>query len=289
MFRALRSIGSTALCVILAGSLASCATTEEMAELRKQVERAESTAAEARAMAADTKAMAADTKARVERAEAERAAAERAAAERAAAERAAAEKAAAEAKEMWERAAAERVAAERAAEERAAAGRQKSPLAAPAPAPWGGQALYEQALDLDSEGQHSDAARMYGRAARSGSGRAALRLAESYEARQDAASRRWYNVARILGEDVPSSKIGPPAPGESLYEEALTLETRGRGPDAVRVYVRAARSGNGMAALRLGEIYDAGIAGVSRDYAESLKWYNAARVLGEDLPLARTR
>ena len=43
------------------------------------------------------------------------------------------------------------------------------------------------------------------------------------------------------------------------------------------------------AAKRLGEIYDKGIAGVSRDYAESLKWYNAARVLGEEVPLAKGR
>jgi TPR repeat protein len=57
----------------------------------------------------------------------------------------------------------------------------------------------------------------------------------------------------------------------------------------VKLYVRAARSGNGRAAKRLGEIYDKGIAGVSRDYPQSLKWYNAARVLGEQVPLAKTR
>ena len=48
-------------------------------------------------------------------------------------------------------------------------------------------------------------------------------------------------------------------------------------------------SGNGKAAKRLGDIYDKGLAGVSRDYAESLKWYNAARVLGEDVPMAKSR
>jgi TPR repeat protein len=59
--------------------------------------------------------------------------------------------------------------------------------------------------------------------------------------------------------------------------------------EAVAMYVRAARARSGMAALRLGEIYDKGIPGVSRDYAESLKWYNAARVPGEDVPMAKTR
>jgi len=69
----------------------------------------------------------------------------------------------------------------------------------------------------------------------------------------------------------------------------MALEQQGKGNDAVKIYVRAARSGNGKAAKRLGEIYDKGLAGVSRDYAESLKWYNAARVLGEDVPMAKSR
>jgi serine/threonine-protein kinase len=80
-----------------------------------------------------------------------------------------------------------------------------------------------------------------------------------------------------------------PAGGEALYQQGEALEQEGKGRDAVKVYVRAARSGNGKAAKRLGEIYDKGIAGVSRDYAESLKWYNAARVLGEDVPMAKSR
>jgi eukaryotic-like serine/threonine-protein kinase len=77
--------------------------------------------------------------------------------------------------------------------------------------------------------------------------------------------------------------------GQALFDQALALEQQGKGTDAVKLYVRAARSGNGKAAKRLGEIYDKGIAGVSRDYAESLKWYNAARVLGEEVPLAKGR
>ena len=49
----------------------------------------------------------------------------------------------------------------------------------------------------------------------------------------------------------------------------MALEQQGKGGDAVKLYVRAARSGNGKAAKRLGQIYDKGIAGISRDYAES--------------------
>jgi TPR repeat protein len=80
-----------------------------------------------------------------------------------------------------------------------------------------------------------------------------------------------------------------PAGGEALFQQAMALEGEGKGNDAVKVYVRAARTGSGKAAKRLGEIYDKGLAGVPRDYAESLKWYNAARVLGEDVPMAKSR
>jgi TPR repeat protein len=55
------------------------------------------------------------------------------------------------------------------------------------------------------------------------------------------------------------------------------------------MYTQAARSGSGKAAKRLGEIFDKGLIGIQRDYAESLKWYNAARVLGEDVPMAKSR
>jgi serine/threonine protein kinase len=81
----------------------------------------------------------------------------------------------------------------------------------------------------------------------------------------------------------------PAAPGgEVLYKQAIALELQGKGNDAVKLYVRAARSGNGKAAKRLGEIYDKGVAGVPRNHAQSLKWYNAARVLGEQVPLSKT-
>jgi TPR repeat protein len=82
----------------------------------------------------------------------------------------------------------------------------------------------------------------------------------------------------------PKVALAAPTPPPSLYEQAEALEREGKGPEAVRMYLRAARAGSGKAAKRLGEIYDKGIAGVARDYAESLKWLNAARVLGEDVP-----
>jgi len=69
----------------------------------------------------------------------------------------------------------------------------------------------------------------------------------------------------------------------------MSLEQEGKGRDAVKMYTQAARSGSGKAAKRLGEIFDKGLIGIQRDYAESLKWYNAARVLSEDVPMAKSR
>jgi TPR repeat protein len=73
--------------------------------------------------------------------------------------------------------------------------------------------------------------------------------------------------------------------GRALYEQAVSAERSGNMSKAIELYVRAARAGNGKSAARLAEIYDKGAPGVSRDYAESLKWHNAARTLGDGPPL----
>jgi hypothetical protein len=75
----------------------------------------------------------------------------------------------------------------------------------------------------------------------------------------------------------------------TLYEQALAMEQGGNAKDAVRIYRRAARAGSGKAAKRLGEIFDRGAEGVSRDYAESLQWYETARQLGEPVETAGLR
>lgn len=67
------------------------------------------------------------------------------------------------------------------------------------------------------------------------------------------------------------------------------MESGGNAKDAIRIYRRAARAGSGKAALRLGEIFDKGAPGVSRDYAESLQWYETARQLGEQVETAKAR
>ena len=94
--------------------------------------------------------------------------------------------------------------------------------------------------------------------------------------------------SRLAALEQERSRQAAPS-AAALYEQAQELELKGKSREAVKLYAQAARSGNGKAALRLSEIYDKGLIGVSRDYAESLKWGNAARVLGEDVPLPKSR
>jgi TPR repeat protein len=68
--------------------------------------------------------------------------------------------------------------------------------------------------------------------------------------------------------------------GASGFQVAQGLEGEGKGKEAVKAYITAARGGSCESAKRLGDIYDKGLIGVSRDYAESLKWYGFARALG---------
>src|SRR5687768_8361221 len=113
------------------------------------------------------------------------------------------------------------------------------------------------------------------------------RIAAAEKAAAEAAARAA--AAEKLAAEKAKIAAAAPAGGAALFDQASALEQEGKGNDAVKLYVRSARSGNGKAAKRLGEIYDKGLAGVSRDYAESLKWYNAARVLGEEVPMAKSR
>jgi eukaryotic-like serine/threonine-protein kinase len=182
--------------------------------------------------------------------------------------RAAQEKSAVSDKARAEKLAAEKAAAERAAAERAAADKAQAAKLAQE------RAAAEKAI--------ADAKALTERAA-------AERAAAEKAAAEARALSEKAAAERAAAEKAKTTVATAPQGGEALFEQATALEQQGKGTDAVKVYVRAARSGNGKAAKRLGEIYDKGIAGVSRDYAESLKWYNAARVLGEDVPMAKSR
>jgi serine/threonine-protein kinase len=113
-------------------------------------------------------------------------------------------------------------------------------------------------------------------------------IADARAAAERAAAERL--AAEKAAADARASRVASaPTSGDALFSQAAALEQEGKGRDAVKMYTQAARSGNGKAAKRLGEIFDKGLIGIQRDYAESLKWYNAARVLGEDVPMAKSR
>jgi len=117
---------------------------------------------------------------------------------------------------------------------------------------------------------------------------AAERIAAAEKAAQEkiaAAEKAAAERAQVASAATGSAAA--PSSGDQLFSQAAALERDGKGAEAVRTYTRAARSGSGKAAKRLGEIYDKGVPGVSRDYAESLKWYNTARALGEEVKDAR--
>ncbi len=114
-------------------------------------------------------------------------------------------------------------------------------------------------------------------------------IAEAKAAAEKAAAERVAAEKAAAEAKARAQVAVAPSSGDTLFSQAASLEQEGKGRDAVKMYTQAARSGSGKAAKRLGEIYDKGLVGISRDYAESLKWYNAARVLGEDVPMAKSR
>jgi len=60
----------------------------------------------------------------------------------------------------------------------------------------------------------------------------------------------------------------------ALYERAQAAEKRGANAEAVDLYKQAGRRGSDFARMRLGEIYDKGQLGESKDFAESVKWWS---------------
>ncbi|HEY3076875.1 MAG TPA: protein kinase [Burkholderiales bacterium] len=88
-------------------------------------------------------------------------------------------------------------------------------------------------------------------------------------------------AAERAAKQAPAPQAGGAAPATGGgFQVAQGLEGEGKGKEAVKAYIAAARGGSCESAKRLGDIYDKGLIGVSRDYAESLKWYGFARALG---------
>lgn len=86
-----------------------------------------------------------------------------------------------------------------------------------------------------------------------------------------------------------AARPGPAAPlgreeAAKRYREGLALERRGDVHGALKAFLEAGESGNGLAQRKLGEIYDKGNAAVPRDYETALKWYQRAREQGVPIP-----
>jgi serine/threonine protein kinase len=115
----------------------------------------------------------------------------------------------------------------------------------------------------------------------------AKREAAEAKASEQAERERLATLERDRQRQQPSGAT--PGGGLSL-QSAQALEGEGKSKEAVKAYISAARGGSCDAAKRLGDIYDKGLIGVSRDYAEALKWYNFARTLGTcDVPAPKNR
>jgi len=96
------------------------------------------------------------------------------------------------------------------------------------------------------------------------------------------------DAAATATDTATPTASAPVLPTADMFLQAQSMESSDpRG--AVKIYRSLARNGNGKAAKRLGEIYDKGITGISRDYAESLQWYEVARKAGEKVEVQSGR
>jgi TPR repeat protein len=161
-------------------------------------------------------------------------------------------------------------------------------------------ATFEALYARESRDNGRDTVKGYVDMARSGNCAAAKRLGEIYDhgllgiSRDYAESLKWYLLAQKLDCSVgrpQAAAAGPPSAQQraDLLAAAATLDAEGKGAEAVDAYTRAARSGSCEAGRRLGEIYEQGLLGVSRDYGESLKWFSFARTLGCEVTLPTPR
>ena len=184
-------------------------------------------------------------------ADAAKQAAEKAAAGKTAAGKTAAEKATAE-KAGADKAAAEKVAADKAAAEKVAADKAAADRAATE------RAATDKAV-------------------------AEKAAAEKVAAEKTAADKA--SSEKAAAEKTKLASIDPNA----VFKQGQAAESSGDVKTAVRFYTQAARAGNGEAAKLLGDIYSTGKGNVSRDYAESLRWYAVAEKAGVKVERARSR
>ncbi len=74
----------------------------------------------------------------------------------------------------------------------------------------------------------------------------------------------------------------------SRHAAGLQMERRGDELGAYTAFLEAAEAGHPPAQRKLGEIYDSGNEAVERNFPESIRWYEKARLGGEDIPAPRS-
>ena len=250
-------------------------TRRREAEVQKQADLVKQREAEAKSAVAKAEAAAAKSQQneqeKANKAKTDKVAGDRAAVEKVAADKAAAGKAAADQAAAAERAAAEqRAAAEKAAAEKVAAAK-VAPTAPAAPKP-------------AAEAPRPKITASTGAAER-------LLIREEEAARKAAEARGTPSAGTETksspsGEQVASvapSLADPAAPKVSLFQQGKAAESSGNIKGAVRLYVRAVRAGEFEAAKALGDIFADGKGDVTKDYAESLKYYAIAEKNGVKL------
>ena len=251
-------------------------TRRREAEVQKQADLVKQREAEAKSAVAKAEAAAAKSQQneqeKANKAKSDKVAGDRAAVEKVAADKAAAGKAAADQAAAAERAAAEqRAAAEKAAAEKVAAAK-VAPTAPAAPKP------------------AAEAPRPKITASTGAAERLLIREEEREAARKAAEARGTPSAGTETksspGEQVASvapSLTDPAAPKVSLFQQGKAAESSGNIKGAVRLYVRAVRAGEYEAAKALGDIFADGKGDVTKDYAESLKYYAIAEKNGVKL------
>jgi len=100
---------------------------------------------------------------------------------------------------------------------------------------------------------------------------------------------------RVVTAPPTPNVTAPDAPlsSEAMLQRAIALEVEGKNVEAAKMFRQVIRAGNGVpagqAAKRLGDLYQKGGGGVSRDYAEALRYYEIARSNGVEVPTVKPR
>ena len=116
-------------------------------------------------------------------------------------------------------------------------------------------------------------------------------LIREEEAARKAAEARGVPAEGAEGKSAPGEQVAsvspsltdPAAAKVSLFQQGKSAESSGNIKQAVRLYVRAVRAGEFEAAKALGDIFAEGKGDVTKDYAESLKYYAIAEKNGVKL------